>query len=390
MSVNIQEWQQSYSAFENQVKVFNDKVNTTDLTKEDISKIYQTVKAEVKRLSAFAEAVKTREEELEKGSCCSPSRKTIWILSLLNGTSKVCSISGAIVALVADNITAKWIGVGLFALGETFDSATTIYEAKTTFDFEESGSLAKLNKEGVEHAQIFKKFLKQLKEIKQMEEQLLEEYQSHTKPPLLQHTIINLGSTKNLDECISACLNEYENLPSYYRREDVYCHMISHLIQMLPPTDPLRIGLKNLEPTLKDKNMINKDKNTINPLDQSLSMHYLPVVKTKKRSSEDEWINEQKANSTEETLQLEEKDLFSPQLDYTQKVACYKELVAQRFNLKYHVAFFDTAMGWRIDSKEGIKKISKSIEETSVSSSSSLSSSSSKKKVSLKKNESIV
>jgi hypothetical protein len=364
MSVNIHAWHQSYRSFEKQVEEFNNKVKHTNLTEENVNQIYQAVKQEVKFLNQYAEAAKAREEELEQGGyCCTPSRKAIWTIGSLNVVSKIFSVAGAVMAIVNYNPITQGIGAGMFALGETFDAATTIYEAKVGLDFEEVSALAKLHKESVEHAKIFQKFLKQLKEIKKMENQLLQEYRSHANHSRSEYVIINLDPTKNLDEYISACLNEYEELPACYRQEEIYCRIISHLIQLLPPDDPLYIGLAELDPIPKDISIL---------ADQPLPMRYLPTLRRSQSSSDSKWVGEAKAQSKQEVPQLKQVDSIDPQSEYIQRVAYYTYLVTQRFKLKHNVKFLETSTGWHINPISGIKKISESVENKSLTASSSI------------------
>ena len=356
MNVNVAAWHHCYDNFENQVNVFNQRVQASALTEENVGEIYEVVKREVDRLSELTQAAKAREEELSQGGWCYASiSKKIRHLGLLSGACKACEIAGAILAITAEeNLETKWIGVGLFVIGELFDSAATLYETKICLQSDETSQLARLNKEGLEHAQIFEKFLKQLKDLKHMETQLLEEYELYKKQPLTaDHVIINLESSKSLDDRISDCLKEYEELPTRYRRDEIYCRIISHLIQKLPPNDPLRIGLAELEP------ISNQDISAL--AEQPLPVRYFPTM-TKRKSSLDHqssanpWIAEEQSKliADEVNKKSEREDLL---LEYQQKVAYYKHQVNQRFHLKHDIPFFETPHGWQIHSREGVKKI---------------------------------
>lgn len=374
--INVQAWNESYHTFENQVEEFNKKIQTSTLDINEIDKIYEIVKREVSRLQELAEIVKAKEEEIEKGGCCALSSKAIWTLTLLNGVSKICAIAGVILSIAAEsNPTAKWIGVGIFAVGEIFDSATTIYDANITLKGEKISDLVKINKEGAEHALIFKKFLKRLKKIKHMEQQIIEQNRSSSdKNYISNHVIINIESSKILDEWIGECLREYSELSSRYRRDDIYCRITSLLIQALPLDDPLRIGLIALEPSEGvDISIL-----ASNPL----PIHYLPICQRKSSLTnskyDEQWSNEkaklnedvssieeidplqiktEKSNDVDHINESQEKtDSIQKKIEYAQRLAYYKFLVAQRFKTNREITFFDTPNGWRIDSQEGVTR----------------------------------
>jgi hypothetical protein len=371
MSVNIQGWNDSYQNFESQVQEFNKKIQNYSIKPEELDKIYTIVKREVARLKEFVITAEERERELNNASCCGHSSKTIWTIGLLNGASKVFSIGGAVLAIFEDNPTLKWLGVGAFAAGEVFDSATTIYEAKIALDGEEITGLSKLNKQGVEHAEIFKNFLKELKKIKKIEKELIKANESLEKTSLAQSVIIDFNnankvkkkeshkneegasSFEKLDQQISSCLHYYEELPASYRPDDLYCHIISMCIQQLPSDDPLRIGLTSLEnKQVKDMSVM---------AEQSLSVSYFPTVKKRstlasKLKEEENWSHEQLNKRDEEEIELEEMDPLEVKKEYERQLAYYKHQIAQRFGTKREIAFFDTSNGWRIDSRDGIKR----------------------------------
>lgn len=358
MSVNIQEWHQRYDSFEAQVKEFNKKIKKSALSKEEVDHIYTIVKREVNRLSELTEEATRREEELQQKHCCSciPSRAAMWTFTGLNFTAKVCSTVGACLAFFYDNMVARWTGIGFYIVGETIDGITTVCQTKLSLESDEASQLAKLNKEGVEHAKIFKKFLKRLKKINRIEAQLLEEYRSREKPPLSDHIVININSPKDLDVRISACLKDYEELPPCYRKEDVYCRMISHLIQKLPPDDPLRIGLDELEPLT-----LHEDINLL--AEHSLPVRYLPNSFKKKFDSSEEKSDKSKWNGEEHSHLKTMDDSKGTVLEYEQQIAYYKSQVMHRFNLKHNISFFETPNGWKVSPVEGARKITDSVEE---------------------------
>ncbi len=350
MSVDINAWNHSYQTFEGQVEQFNTKLQTHSLNEEELDSIYSIVKREVDRLREFSRAAKEREDELDGHTCCNltPTTKAIWGITILNMTYKVCAIAGALLAAFSDqnNLTAKWAGLGLLGGGSIFDFASSTYGTIMNLRGVEIVGLSKLNKDGVKHAEVFKKFLKELKKIKKLEKKILEENES--KKTLTDHVFTPF---KALDDRISSCLQSYESLPSSYRREDLYCRIISILIQHLPPRDPLRQGLAAFEPPEKEDLSVLAEK--------SLQTYYFQTSRRKRsffhEHEEATWSHEE--HSKTKDTEIEPIDPNQMESEYRQEVAYYKQEVARRFKLNQRIAFLETANGWRIDTENGIKRM---------------------------------
>lgn len=354
MSVNAEVWNQSYHKFQEQVEAFNQAITTSSLDLEEIDKIDQLVGDEVKRLKEYTTIVKAKEKALEESGCCTTTSKAMWILFLLNTACKVCSIAGSLLAIFQDDGTAKWIGFGIFCVGEGFDTVTTLHTDRIFIKGMEIAELSKLNKEGAKHAKQFKKFLEKLKEVKKLEQELIEKHRSHEEAPLSEHhTVIDLSS-ESLDEKISACLHNYEDLPSQLRDDDLYCRILSIVIANLPNDDPLKMQLIALEPREKDISAL---------ADKSLPIRYLSKKQSYSHSSDEEdlklkkWKNE-KISRKKESILIKTKriDVLTSQEAYGQKVAYYKHLVAQRFNTRRMISSLYTPHGWIIDSQNDIKR----------------------------------
>jgi len=377
MCVNIQEWHQSYGNFEEQVSEFNKKIKKSDLSNEGINQIYAIVQREVKRLGELLTEVTRREKELENTEHLS---KGLIQLGLISGVAKITTIAGFILGILGrkDSI-AMGIGCGIFAVGEVFDWGTFLYDRKISLLKDERSELVKLNKEGVEHAKIFCKFLQQLREIKQIETHPIGEYETETRERSTDHVPINLnasldnssdsfkGSFKDLNCRISSCLKDYEELPRRYRREDVYCRIISHLIQKLPLNDPLYIGLNKLEPTtlFEDVSQI---------AEHPLTTQYLPPTMNRRSSSSEgernalRWNAEEQSHSNLTPLEMKNDTAESEfkthaRGKYEEQVAYYKNLVMQRFQLSFNIPYFETPQGWQITPQGEIKKIENIVEE---------------------------
>ncbi len=399
MNFSVSAWKRSYQAFEAQVELFNKQMNISSFPSEEMDKIYQIVKTEVKNLKAFAEAIAQKEKELDQPGCCSPTSRFLWEMGLINGTTKVCEVTGALLATFASEPVSKYAGLGLFIGGELINLAASIHESYIYLKTSSVADLAKINKEGVEHAKIFKKFLKELREINKMEKQILEENISSSKkmkeklieenkfPQAINYQInVNLASKPaklplNLDEHISYCLHQYEELPSCYKRNDIYSRIISILIQQLPKDDPLRQGLEDLEPKVDFPLMENVSRLAEKPL----PIHYLPTNKTKFLQASDEKWQVEKQSREGTDIELEEQ-MTSPHSkeEYDRKLAHYKFLVARRFQIKTNFAFIDTPNGWRLNSSEHITRIP---EPTASDASSSLASLPLKEQKKIIKNE---
>lgn len=358
MSLNIQVWNNSYRNFENQVREFNQKIQTNSLETLELDKMYETIRGEVCRLKEFAEAAQKREEELEKAGCWGPTSKGFWRMALLNTATKIFSLTGALFAIFDKNPTALWVGFGAFAVGEVFDGITKVYEYKLFQDGEHIVELSKLNKEGVVHAKLFKKFLKELREIKRAEEEMIKE-NILNQTSLAEHIVIDLSPTPFLDQQISSCLQLYEALPTAYRSDDLYCRMVSIFIQHLPKEDPLRIGLSALAP-------VEKSDDISELANQPLPIHYLPTTIMRRstqsthpsKSEKDEkWTQEQETRPKSEMITQDIHDPLNIKSNYDKELAYYKYLVINRFKLKKDIAFFNTPNGWRLDFQNGISPI---------------------------------
>lgn len=354
MSTTVQEWRQSHQAFVLQVQKFDEKVRNFALPEEELDKIYAIVKHETKRLKELTDTAINRQTQIDNKRWCGLSRKSLWKLGTLNGLSKFFTISGGAVAIISENTTAKWVALSVAAIAEILDTTSTLYSYKINLDNEEIAQLSKLDKQGVEHAKTFKKFLKKLKKINKIQEEILKTNLTCKQEIVPHQVVINIDlNTSTLDQQIRSCLHDYEELPNCYRKEEVYCKIISHLIQNLPPKDPLRVGLSEFEPCAEIENFNNQ-------VDCNLPVRYLPDFKNQTSSSsfsenkEHKWsVEEQNKYAETPTItdEVESRKQFEKRLIY------YKHSVMDRFGLKRDISFFETPHGWRVESKDGEQKI---------------------------------
>jgi hypothetical protein len=362
MSVNVEAFNRSYATFKQQVIQFNKELETSPLKTKKLKEIYKIVAEETTRLQAYARAAQAREEEFEHHTCFTftPTTKAIWTITALHTAAKVFEIGGVLLAIIAgeDNSQAKWGGFGVFIATAVCDLVGSGYETFMNLRGAEIVELSQLNKEGVEHAETFKKFLEELIKIRKLGKKLLKEATSQESSSLSNHTVIPLHPSGILDLSIRDCLRLYDTLPNSYRRNDLYCRILSLLIHHLPPSDPLRIGLAEFEPT-EDLSIL---------ADRSLPIQYFPRARRRNpfhvhEHEEDKWSNEQQ--SKKEKLHVESIDSEDLRLEFKERLAYFKEEVAQRFQTTRPIAFFETEHGWRVDGEEGVHRISKSTEKSS-------------------------
>ncbi|CUI16379.1 Conserved hypothetical membrane protein [Candidatus Protochlamydia naegleriophila] len=364
MSSIAENWSHSFHIVEEQITAFNSKVqSSTQLEEidaayqsEELEKIYQIVKTETARLKHFAEQVDQRLENLERG-CCGNSRRAVILTSILVGISSVGGIAGGAVAVWLDNPIGKGIGFGILILTSAFEWGATVYSTKVSLDLNSSVELALINKDGLEQARVFKKFIKTLKSIKKIEKEKLEQLRK-------------AEAEKALDLNISVCLRHYENL-GRYRKDEVYFRLLSLLIQHLPEEDPLKVELGQFTPInpsrAKDISSLAQEPLPItylpsnkkeSPSETSQSSDSNPSLKiviptdeddqqTEKISKKEKWTGEQGSR----LLLDNESQMIQPlqsKAKYAKKLADYKRTVAQRFGIERTISFIDVPHGMRL------------------------------------------
>lgn len=374
------EWHERTSNLETLVQDFNDRIQMppasqrlSDPLNDIVERIYPLIQSELKRLEELSEIITTKQDELTtKTWCMGPVSisENIRDLTIINGIAKVCELAGFSLAVFhAKDSYAQWIGFSVFVVAGTFDAVATVYEAKLHLERAEASDLAKINRDGIEHAKIFRNFLQKLKQVKEKEQQKREAYQSREESPLMHRSTfhLNISDHDDLDESIGDCLREYEELPKNYRKPEIQCFIISQLIQGLPKTHPLRIGLDRLKP-------LNPGENVSELANKPLAVRYLPDSPGKQRShsSEDQtneagWgAEELKRSESIETGFIEKSELDPKKIaeEYKREVADYQLDVMSRFQLTRSIPYFITDNGWKVSPKEGLTKIESSSQET--------------------------
>lgn len=340
MVATVFEWNTTYRRLESQIELFNTGVQENKLFREmDIEKIYKIVEEETKRLKALSKVATAMESKLQKKNCCCYSLCTVALLSVI---SKVILIGGAAIPLihVSDPVEALKISLGIAIGTAIFDLSSNLLIFKSSVDDSENRiQLARLDKQGVKHAKIFKKFLKELMKVNQLQNELLEAQRSSQHSLSQDHVVIPLlSSSKNLDDHISACLQQYEELPPGYRKEESYCRIIRLFIERLPQDDPLRISFMGLETNPQLESIARE-------VGQPLRVHYLPT--TQDVTSDNDWVVEEQANPNVNQAKVDfqaEPEKRNLELE----IAAFKHSVAKRFHLKHNMPYVETPHGVRV------------------------------------------
>jgi hypothetical protein len=335
MSTIARSWNTSLGIIQEQIETFNKSVQSStkleDIHKayepEALDKIYQVMKQQVQHLQNLSEQIEDRQDKLSHGSL-TYRKKTIIKTAFFNGVAKLFVAGGGLTVFIAEELISKGIGFGCLCVGALFDSATTIYSTKAFFNEDEHSTLAQINKDGVEQAKIFKKFIKRLKEIREVEKSRFKE----------QSVNVNI----NLDRSISDCLRNYESLGTY-SKDEVYYRILSLLIQYLPTEDPLRQDFQTLIPS----NFTDISYLASQPLPSS----YLALENNKEQaspSSIEKWKGE-KDNAPQKEPETQVIDALQAKEEYAKNLACCKNAVAQRFHLRKNISHLYTFNGWCLE-----------------------------------------
>ncbi len=356
MSSIAENWTHSFQIVEEQITSFNSKVQQSNKLEdldaayqsEELEKIYQIVKTETDRLKSFAVEVDKRLDKLEQG-CCGNSRCAIIVTGVLAAGSGVGGIAGGALGVWYDNPIGKGIGFGALVIASLFTWGATIYQTKLSLDQNLGVELARINKEGLEQAIVFKKFIKILKKVKKIEQEKLEQLRK-----------AEVEKALNLN--ISLCLKQYENLGSY-RKDEVYFRLLSLLIQRLPDDDPLKVELGQFTPITpsraKDLSIlaqkplpitylpshIKQSSNEMTPSSSDLQITD-SEDKTKESDKKEKWTGEQ-----DNRLLFEGREIIQPlqsKVKYAKNLEDYKRTVAQRFGIKRTISFIDIPHGMRL------------------------------------------
>lgn len=348
-------WNQSFSAIQRYIDQFNNsfqsskKIQELEQTyqEEALENIYQLVEQETNRLKDLSKLAQSRLEtigkrldKLESGNCCCTlSGRAVVITAVLAGFAALFGIAGLATAAASDEPISKWTGFGVGTVSLLFTCAVTVYGTKVSLISNEEANLAlekaelvSLNQQGVEQAETFKKLIKNLKDIKQIQKAQLQQLQEQSK-------------VSQLDEKISDCLNQYEDLGKKYKNNEVYFRLLSLLIHCLPDEDPIKADLESFNPIESSR-----VKNLTDIAEKPLEISYLPQdnesgLNTGKEKSK--WTNEEQNHENCEIV----IDSLQSKQESAKKVTNYKHLVANRFGIHKDIPFFELSSGWRLTSE---------------------------------------
>ncbi len=345
MSINILE-SQSYRAFVEQVTTFNQNILTSSvLSNDQLDAIYSIVKTQIEVLKQQTDESVQRGEKLRKRVFCSSNisfNNELTLLTTLTAISTLFEVGGAIsLTVIKKNEAAKWVGFGVIISSIFIRSALSFYETKLAFELNEEDKQSKRNREAIENARIFKKFIKKLKVIQRYEQLLLREMNEEKKNRTIPLDFAHFAVHERLDTLIQNCLKSYVELPSDLKKDDVYCRVISTIIHKLPSTDPLRVGLEQLEPIVYITEVPSLPRFPSLPLRQSSQDSVSDEIRERGISA---GVYIERAQTPPRFLQLLED---------------YQTQVKQRFQLTRDVSYFETPKGWKITPKsEKLEKVS--------------------------------
>lgn len=378
MSVQVQDWNRAIQGFGENINLFNNAVIQTNSIDSDIEKIETVVREEIKRLKELLDELTRRETVLSAPKyCAKTTTEEALRYGCLNLISKGVTIAGASLAFIMEcGSDWKTAGIIMFIAGMAFDGGMVVYDGKNKIEHGEASELAKLNRQGIDHALIFQEFLQKLRAINTKETEVIQA-QKIEPSPLVEREIKRGNPEPSLDQKISDCLHTYEQLPPNYKREDVFCRFISHLIRRLPSNDPLVIGLNELEPI---KSHAQEDLSEL--AGQPLPFQYLPthIMRTSSSSGEisssGTWNGEQAPRikniqrSISEDMQTffkQEEGLIAPEvfakMQYKQRVDELTSRVMARWRLHTPIPYFETPNGWQVTSEAEVTKIGKSLDD---------------------------
>lgn len=359
MSINLKSsWQESHKSFQQQVDIFHNENRNQPISLDRLEEIYTIVNEELFRLNELSNKIKEKEAALNQRKWCSPNSKQICRLSMLNGASKVFAIAGAVLAAFSDQTYMTWAGIGVFFASELCDALNTLYAHRISLCSAEMLELLRIDQKGVEHAQLFKTFLEELKKTRAFEERL----KQAPSYPLPNTYVLQIETPDQLEDHIKTCLRHYEALPQPYHNSLCYGQLISRYIHQLPVDDPLHSELLILEqeksieegmPQLQiaQENRIEEEEKSG---DEEMTPYYItsftkPIAKPIPISllpfatkGDARWDHEQYPNEFM-NMSLVESQLV--QMSFRERLRNYKYLIISRLETNHPITYLQTPNG---------------------------------------------
>lgn len=236
----IKGWKESCDSIDLQVKDFHDSVLSSKLSNDKIDAIYVAVQTEVKRMHVFSETIDERKTALSKKRCFDKLQAVIGTY----GMAKIAEITGVIMGAAHQSISLRWVGVGIAIGGGAFDVASFYFSNKNFIESEEKKFLAELNQQGLDNAKVFKKLLKKLKAINEIEKERLEAEKSRLEN---EWTSSPSSAIEKLNKEAREFFKEYLNLTPTHQRKDTYRKMFEVIISKYPEHDSIKVKLKALQ-----------------------------------------------------------------------------------------------------------------------------------------------
>lgn len=317
MRYSNKEWDQSVQNYHAATEEFNNKIlengassqNTDNLDHlltldepqnplraSEIKRIQEIIERELKNLQEYSAFAREVNRDLESPGCCNPIHKIVWKISLTDAVVSAIRITGVTLAISDDTTATRFIGLGLYALGESLQLVGNTYSNRAHLRIDRFKLVAKINQEQMHDFEQFNRFLQEMWSLQMLEERnenkshrtqssesdsslkvnLPSTEESHSieenpifnspinddvkftqqEPPFINKATpveIHLASSTNeLDDRLRSCFLNYMQLSDRFRNDEVYSGLVSYVINQLPENHPLKEGMIALEPSSND------------------------------------------------------------------------------------------------------------------------------------------
>ncbi len=257
----ITDWNESNNVFEEQIKIFNKKLNSHDIDSTVLNQIYEKTDKALKVKDIILKKFKEVQAQRSQSHPNFITRcfKKMIPTSIVSSISSIVpetpenkstaltitgSTTGAIsIVLLTINET-KYYGAGFGAFGVILTAGSAYYQHMGNKSEKENKTISSAVIEGTGQIKLFRKMLKKLKVIQDEFEEL--------KAVRTQESTVTINNQQNIyvsqkiDANITACLTAYDCLGDNIKTPTSNSEILSLLIQRLPDNDPLKIGTNAL------------------------------------------------------------------------------------------------------------------------------------------------
>jgi hypothetical protein len=297
----IDNWNQTEQNIQSQIQGFYQKFSSS-LQIEELDTIDKNIQTEIERRNLFSKHLEKRQSELQKSWFTLKSPK-IWIITGIEGASFITT--GIVLTYEIffsnkeDEEKQRKIAYAFGLLSSGLAALSSIYQMISFLNQEEHSKLIELNKQGIEHEEIFRKFIQKYKKLKELAIKFFELQKSmeHLSQSIINPSLIEEFQNKIRKECeydraIEECLQYCELLPYSSKQEEIYFKILSEAIKYLDKHDPIQQAIQEL------RTFVISNHPTVPPLSHS----YLSSAES------ESWENEQGmgAENTNETFMTQE------------------------------------------------------------------------------------